>query len=185
MNWQIIRGEPVVGISVLQVDDGIDTGPVLASAERPLAEDETFTEVSAWANETFPRLLADVLAGLEAGTLQGRPQGPGTYWAKRYPDDGRIRWRESTGREVRDLVRGLSAPAPGAFTFRAGERFVVWRAALPDLGIAGVPGRVVMRRGRGVLVAAREGGVVLLEVAGPDGVPRAAADLLRKGDLLE
>lgn len=184
LNWQILRGEPVIAIHVVGVDEGIDTGPIHATAERPLGPDETFTEVSAWADETFPGLLSRVLGEIEAGTARPVPQpADGTYYAKRYPEDGRIPWREMTGLDVHNLVRALAPPAPGAFTFRGGEKITVWRTARLAENLRGVPGRVVRRAGDGVVVAAREGGVVLLEVEAAG--PAPAARLLRRGDLLE
>jgi methionyl-tRNA formyltransferase len=184
LNWQIIRGEPTIAIHVVGVDEGIDTGPVYATAERRLGPDETFTDVSGWAAATFPGLLARVLGEIEAGTARPVAQpADGTYHAKRYPDDGRIVWREMTGLDVHNLVRALAPPAPGAFTFRGDERIAVRQTARLPENLRGVPGRVVGRAGDGVVVAAREGGVILVEIETAAG-PAPAAKILRRGDLL-
>lgn len=175
VNWQIIRGEREGGVAILQVDEGIDTGPILAEERYPILPTDTFKEVSEKTLEIFPRLLVDVLRGLEAGTLTPRPQPPGgAYWHKRRPEDGKVRWEFQTAAEVHNLVRALAKPCPGAFSFLDGRKVTLWRTALLEETFSGIPGRLVRRFRDGFIVIANDRGLLALE-CDVDGMDESAS----------
>jgi methionyl-tRNA formyltransferase len=74
LNWQILNGEEMAGISIIQIDEGIDTGPVLAEAKFPIGPDDAISDAHDNVNKRFPELLLDVLSQIEAGKLSPRPQ---------------------------------------------------------------------------------------------------------------
>ncbi len=171
LNWQIIQGEREGGVAILQVDEGIDTGPILAEARYPIAPTDTFKEVSAKTIKISPRLLIEVLRGLEAGTLTPRPQpSGGAYWHKRRPEDGRIQWQTMSAVDVHNLVRALAKPCPGAYTFLDGKKVILWRTDLLEETFRGIPGRLVRPFRNGIVVVARDRGLLVLdcEVEGMD-----------------
>ncbi len=173
LNWQIINGEPEAGICVIQADEGIDTGDVLAETSIPIAPDDTITDLHRRANELFPTLVLDVLTALDAGDVARRVQDESRagYWHQRNDGDGRIRWSTSTARQVRDLVRAVTRPYPGAFFEHDGRRIRVWRTGSADFGLRGVPGRVCYMRGQGPYVICTDGAVLLQEVTDDAGSP--------------
>jgi methionyl-tRNA formyltransferase len=180
LNWQILRGEPEIGISLLFTEQGIDSGPVLASDHFPLGADQTIDEVVAETLPRFERLLLSVLAARRAGQLGPEPQDPGRArsFAKRLPRDGWIDWRALTAQQAHDLVRALSGSYPGAFSFHAGRKLVIERTLRLDEMIVAPPGRVLARRDDGVEVACADRALLVLSARDEAGRVRPARDLL-------
>jgi methionyl-tRNA formyltransferase len=140
LNWQIINGEKVAGLSIIRVDEGIDTGPVLAEAEIPIGPDDTIADLHQRANEVFPEMVVDVLDRMATDELRPRPQGVGTYWHQRRESDGLIDWSRRA-EDVHNFVRAITRPYPGAFTWRDGKKVRIWKTRLTPAAIRGVPGR--------------------------------------------
>jgi len=172
LNWQILRGEREVGISLVMTDEGVDTGPVLARDSFPLGPDETIDQVVAKTLPRFERLLLGALDAERRGTLRRQPQdvAGARYFAKRLPEDGWIDWRALPAQQVHDLVRALAGSYPGAFTFHRGRKLVIETTRRLEETIVAPPGRVLARRAEGVEVACAER--VLLVVAARDDAGR-------------
>ena len=166
LNWQMLRGEREIGLSLLFTEEGVDTGPVLASDRFPLGPDETIDEVVAKTLPRFARMLLEVLAARRQGRLRPEPQPSASarYFAKRLPEDGYIDWRTSSAQQVHDLVRALSGSYPGAFTFHGGRKLVLETTRLLDETIVAPPGRVLGRRAGGALVACADRALLVLAV---------------------
>ena len=164
LHWQIINGEKTAGISVTRIDEGIDTGPVLAKAEFPIEATDTIADLHDKANRLFPELVLDVLRSMDDGTLTETPQDEAEahYWHQRKPADGRIDWRRMTARQVHDLVRAVTRPYPGAFTEWDGKQVRVFGTELAENGFAGEPGSVSRSDG-GPAVACSEGAVLFTD----------------------
>ena len=165
LNWQIINGEKTAGISVIRIDEGIDTGPVLAEDEFPIDSTDTIAQIHEKANRRFPELVVQVLEGLDKGTLTETPQDEAQahYWRQRKPADGRIDWREMTARQVHDLVRAVTRPYPGAFTEWDGKQVRVFATELAENGFDGEPGSVSRSAGGDIAVACSEGAVLFTD----------------------
>ncbi len=163
LNWQIINGEAEAGISVTRVEEGIDSGPVLAAASFPIGPDDTIAEAHEKANRLFPSLVIEVLDKMDAGTLEERPQNrdEARYWHQRNPDDGRIDWPTMSARQVHDLVRAVTHPYPGAFSDTPQGRVRIFKTSLPGLDILGVPGRVCWLHDTGPYVVCADRAVLL------------------------
>jgi len=162
LNWQIINGETTAGVSVIRIDEGIDTGPVLAEATFEIGPKDTIADAHAQANRLFPELVLKVLDGLDGGTLTERPQDEDAarYWFQRKAEDGRIDWPHMTAKQVHDLVRAVTRPYPGAFTEWEGRRVHVFAVELANGAPTGAPGQVYGSKG-GPAVICREGAVML------------------------
>jgi methionyl-tRNA formyltransferase len=173
LNWQIINGEREAGISVLRVDEGIDTGAILAEARLPIGPSETIAELHERAIKLFCKLVPDVLTDMENGAIDARQQDEtkACYWHQRNEADGLIRWSEMGAQQVHDLVRGLTRPYPGAIARYRGSELRIFRAALEGIPlIRGVSGRVVWLQGRGPFVVCNDRALLLTEYevsAGP------------------
>jgi len=175
LNWQIINGETVAGVSVIRVDEGIDSGPVLAEATFPIGPDDTIADAHEKANGLFLGLVLTVLKGFDDGTLVERRQDEthARYWRQRKPADGWINWHDMPAGKVRDLVRGITRPYPGAFTDWQGQRVRVFAARFVDDAPAGAPGCVVGHASAQPMVACRDGALAFTdyEVAEVAGAP--------------
>jgi methionyl-tRNA formyltransferase len=159
INWAVVRGEEVTGITIMKMDVGMDTGPMLHIREMPIGGDDT-------AETLFPKLsrlgadaLLEALGKLRAGTLVDTPQNDSlaSYAPMLKKEHGRIDWSKPAV-EVRNLIRGMS-PWPSACTFHDGKALKVLSAAvLSDRGSAsGAPGEI-RDIGRGGIVVQPEGG---------------------------
>ena len=173
----IMAGDAVTGVTTMELDEGLDTGPVYLQRETPIREDETAGDLSGRLAVLGAPLLVETVDGIAAGTLDPRPQAEAgvSYAEKLTPQECRIDWTRPAD-EVGRLVRGAN-PRPGAWTELAGRRLKVWRAApVPDGH--GTPGEVASLRP--FRVAAGRGGLDLLEVQ-PDGRGRMGAEAFAAG----
>jgi methionyl-tRNA formyltransferase len=183
--WQIIRGEQELGLSVLYADEGIDTGAILARETFYLGPEEGATEAEARAVAIFPEMLVRVLRGLEDGTLHPVPQdsSQAVYYTRRYPRDGLIDCRLQTAEEVHNLIRALRPPYPGAFAWCGKRKVVLHASRLLNEEIRGIPGHIPLRWAEGMILIARDRGLLVTQLReGEQIVP--AGERLRVGDRL-
>jgi len=165
LNWQIINGEPSAGLSVIRMDEGIDTGEILGEITLEIRPSETIATLHHRTNPAFGQLVLQVLDHMDAGTLAPRQQGEkgARYWHQRNDGDGCIDWFRMTAAQVHDFVRALSAPYPGAWT-RSGDRYVrITATEIPALRISGTPGRVCYIQGEGPYVVCADYAVLVRE----------------------
>ncbi|MGC4088874.1 MAG: methionyl-tRNA formyltransferase [Polyangiaceae bacterium] len=161
IQWAIIRGETESGITLMQVDEGLDSGPMFSHHRLPIGPDETAGELG----ERLARLAADVveadLAEVVAGKRVAAPQREDqvTLAPPLERANGRIDWSD-TAENVHNLVRGLT-PRPGAHTTLSGKSLKISAtrrvSAAPPLGA----GEVRVERPR-VLIGTGQGAVELL-----------------------
>jgi methionyl-tRNA formyltransferase len=124
----ILAGDEVTGITVMQMDKGMDTGPILAQAEVPIAVEDTTASLTARLSEVGARLLIETLPGWLDGEIQARPQDESRSSICRplKKEDGHLDWT----RPAAALDRQVRAcdPWPGAFTSWQGQPLKVLRA---------------------------------------------------------
>jgi methionyl-tRNA formyltransferase len=175
----VMQGLEETGITIMQMDAGMDTGPVLHRIPTPIASDETAGELEARLAELGALALVEALTLLEANALVPEPQDPveATYAPKIATETARIRWDEPAARLAR-FVRGLD-PHPGAWTELAGRRIKLFgpRGAgfpLPDTA----PG-TILETDPTLVIATGDGALEFLDVQPEGKVRLAAADWLR------
>ena len=182
VNWAIINGESRCAISIHSLVAGLDAGGILFQQFVPIGPSDTVTDLY----EQLNAIQRDALAGAVARRLhgdEGQPQeeSQATYACTRLPEDGEIDWSASTEAADR-LVRALTDPFPGAFTWLGLRRLVIRRAepCRAPRYEGRVPGRVVrVDRSAGVVDVLTGDGVLRLhEVALDGGPPQRAADLI-------
>ena len=172
----ILAGDERTGISIMRMDAGLDTGPVLL--ERALAIDarETTGSLTVRLAELGARAIVEALAELPHLTPRAQDGRLATYAAKVTKAEARIDW---SGRcdEIDRQVRAFD-PSPGAEAMLDGEVLKIW-AAEPVPGMRGLPGSVVRGPKDELLVACGVGGMRLDLVQRPGGRKMNAADFLR------
>jgi methionyl-tRNA formyltransferase len=164
--WTILLGRRTTGSTLFWLDEGVDSGDVLAQRRFDVAENETAASLMAKHMDALGSMVHDVLPDLAAGHGRRRAQDHSlaTYCAKRTPMDGRIDWSRPA-REVWTLIRAVGRPYPGAFTFAGRQKLVVWSADLVNAApYFGLPGQVQALEPAGALVACGEGYVRLTSV---------------------
>jgi len=177
INWAIINGECEIGVTVHQIDDGIDTGDVVLQQMLPIAWTDTYGDVLARVVEAIPPLVERAVDQVAEGSASPRAQdhAAATYCGGRSDGDEWLDWALPSER-VHNLVRGISRPGPGARTTRDGVPVTIWKAYYDPAWPAylGTPGQVVGRNGAGVVVKTGDSTILLQEIeaaGGPTGVP--------------
>lgn len=170
----IMAGDRITGVQVMRMEEGLDTGPVLASAETPIEADDTTSSLHDRLAVMGADLLTGTLAKLERGEALETPQSEEgvTYAHKITPAETRIDWTKPA-REVDCMIRGLS-PHPGAWFDLAGARIKVLQSRL-GMG-DGAPGETL---DDALLVACGSGAVRLITVQREGRAPLAAEAYLR------
>lgn len=159
MNWALINGDTTFTLTIMTVNEGVDTGDILAERTFPIAIDDTIRDLHETANSTFPRMLVEVLTEIEQDTLVGRQQDTAhaRYFPLRFPSDGVVLWDQLTAEQVHNRIRALTDPYPGAFTWFAGRKVRLLSSELYEGEYFGEPGRVYkISRSRGLLVCCKD-----------------------------
>ena len=188
IQWAVIRGETTTGISLMQMDAGMDTGPVYTTHRLAIGPNETAGELAERLAELAAQVVRDDLAAVVSGAIAAVPQDPAlaTTAPPIQPADAVIDWTRSAT-EVKALVRGM-APSPGARTTHRGGTLKVHAVAVAADAPATAPGVVAVRERR-VLVGTGDGAVELVRAQCEGRRAQAAADLvngraLRDGERL-
>ena len=182
----ILAGDDVTGVSVMRMDGGLDTGPILGELMDPVRPEDDAGALGARLARLGGMLLVGVVRQLAAGGLPARPQdeGKATVAPKLGADERALDW----GAPAVDVVRRVRAlaPEPGATTTFRGEPLKVLSAAVAGDATEGSSrrGEVVAADARGVAIAAGDGAVRLLEVA-PAGRKRMTAGDWARGARFE
>ncbi len=145
LNWQLLHGEPRVGMTLHRMVARADAGDIVAQQAIDVGPDDDVYAVTQRLLSVAPDMLVSALRDLFAGTARHQPQdiGTGSVFGGRKPDDGEIDWSR-TARTVHNLVRAVAPPWPGAFTWLGGERLVVGRTrVINEAGQHGQPGTVL------------------------------------------
>jgi len=169
-------GDAETGITIMQMDEGLDTGPMLLAQATPITGEDTGGSVHDRLAGIGAQLIVQALARLESGALRPVPQPEQgvTYAAKIEKSQMAIDWREPAAR-VADRIRAFD-PFPGctARLARLPEPLKIWRArplAAAEVAAAGpsAPGTVIRRSGDELVVACGEGALSLQELQKPGG----------------
>jgi methionyl-tRNA formyltransferase len=173
----IEAGDDVTGVTIMQMDAGLDTGPMLLAESVEIGADESAGALQARLATLGGELIVEALGALAKGPLAGRPQpGAGvTYAAKITKAEAMIDWRAPAA----SIERRLRAfdPAPGGRSVLAGETVTCWRGVVRPGG--GAPGEVVAVERDALVVACGDGRLALVELQRAGGRRMAAEALLR------
>lgn len=186
--WTILQGCSETAMTLFWLDDGLDTGDILAQQVFPIAPDESARSLYNKHLSALGEMLHSALPLLERGHASRRPQDheAATYCAKRTPEDGRIDWRASAW-DVTALIRASTDPYPGAFSFMRKGRLTIWESTFVGPGrYWGLPGQVQAVDLHGALVQCGDREHVLLRTVQLNDEPRRpASEILRTHDRLD
>lgn len=172
----LLAGDRVTGVSIMQMDAGLDTGPVLAQHRIAVAEDEDAGTLHDKLAALGAEAIVAVLAELEKGQAHAVPQpGSGvTYAAKIHKRETRLDWSR-TALELERAVRAFR-PAPGASAVLEGEPIKIWRTSVAPG--AGTPGTVLDIQGK-IVVACGAQALAISELQRAGGRRLSAQEFLR------
>ena len=193
ITWAIVRGESETGISVMQMDEGMDTGPVFTTTAIPIGAETTADELGTALGLLAAELVARDLPRILRGELATTPQDSTamTLAPILEKENGRIHF-DARAATVHDHVRGMT-PWPGAFTTAAGKTLKLLETRVvsgSESSPAAPPGTIVRATKQGIDVACAEGTVLRILRAQLEGrKPLGAAELvggraIQEGQLL-
>jgi methionyl-tRNA formyltransferase len=184
IQWAVINGDKITGVTVMQMDEGMDTGDILLTSAITPSEDET-------AGSLFPKLaqlggqaLLEALALLKNGQLKATPQDKtlATVAPMLNKEDGRIDWQKSAN-EIHCLIRGLD-PWPSAYCFLDGKRFRLFAPEVLHQDSDAEPGTLLKADKRGLLFATGRDCLLIKEVQ-PEGKKRMSIEAFLCGYSLQ
>ena len=190
IQYAIIKGEKESGVTIMQMDIGMDTGAMLDEVVVPIAENTTMGELHDALREQGAALLLEVIDKIAAGTAVAEPQDneQATYATLLDRSMEHIDWSK-TAQEVHNLIRGFN-PAPSTFTkLPNGKSLKIWGSKMTDKSSAAAAGTVIETGKHSFFVACGEGVLEITEVQ-PESKKRMPAQVflngrgVKEGDLL-
>lgn len=190
IQYAIIKGEKESGVTIMQMDIGMDTGAMLDKVVVPIAENTTMGELHDALREQGAALLLQVIDKIAAGTAVAEPQddAQATYATLLDRSMEHIDWSK-TAQEVHNLIRGFN-PAPSTFTkLPNGKSLKIWGSKMTDKSSAAAAGTVIETGKHSFFVACGEGVLEITEVQ-PESKKRMPAHVflngrgVQEGDLL-
>lgn len=161
----ILAGDAESGVSLMQMDAGLDTGPVYRAQAIPIGDDETAGRLHDRLARLGGKMLVVALPDILAGRLEARPQPEdGVSYAHKFRrEDARLDWQQPADLLAR-RVRAYN-PVPGSWFELDGETVKCWRAEVVEAGSAA--GSIVSADSQGIVVACSEGALRMLELQRP------------------
>ena len=184
IQWAVINGDKVSGVTIMRMDVGLDTGDMIAKKEVVLDEKETggslFDKLSDVGAQLCVRVIPEIEAGTAVYTKQEEAQATHTTMIKKQLGD--IDWTK-TAKEIECLIRGLN-PWPSAYTRLNGKTLKIWDADVVETESGKKAGTVVEAQADRFLVQTGAGCLALREVQ-LEGKKRMAADAFLRGNHAE
>ncbi|WJV53882.1 bifunctional UDP-4-amino-4-deoxy-L-arabinose formyltransferase/UDP-glucuronic acid oxidase ArnA [Pectobacteriaceae bacterium CE90] len=144
LNWVLVNGETETGVTLHRMVSQADAGNIVAQQRIAIDEKDTALSLHGKVRDAAGQLLAAALPGIASGHFSETPQNEheATTVGRRTPEDGRIRW-EQPAKTTYNLVRAVTEPWPGAFSYVGTTKFIIWQAAVRADFPAANPGTVL------------------------------------------
>lgn len=144
LNWAVINGEKESGVTLHKMTAKVDAGDIVAQEKFAIADSDTAKDAHLKAAAAAEKMLKKVLPSVLAGNAKAKKQDEkqATYFGHRCPADGLIDWTKDAA-AVRNLVRGVTRPFPGAFTFIAAQKYFIWDVTVVPLKKKAPAGTIV------------------------------------------
>lgn len=164
IQWAVLDGEKETGVTIMQMNEGLDTGDMLTRVIVPLDRKETGESLFDKLAEAGARLIVETLPQIEAGTLQPEPQddSQSTYAKMIKKEMGKIDWKQESP-VLERKVRGLNS-WPSAYTTFRGKQMKIWEADVTGDTTDAAPGTVTSVAKDSIQVQTGDGSLVLKEI---------------------
>ena len=179
IQWAIIKGEAVTGVTTMWMDESLDTGDMFLQELITIKEEWTSLDLFRELSHLGGDLLLKTLINIKSGKPIRKPQDheKSTYAPMLKKQDGEINWLKNT-QEIYNLIRG-TYPWPGAYTIRNGCEIKIWKARPYLIGKEPVPGKVMgLIKNEGFLVGTGDGNILVTELQEAGGKRMKATEYL-------
>ena len=180
IQWSVIDGESVTGVSIMYMDIGLDTGDVILQKEMKINDDATSANVHDEMSILGAEALIEALELIEQGNVQRVKQQDelSTYAKPLTKEMGNIDFNKSA-KEILNLIRGLN-PWPTAYTNYSGSIMKIWKAEFYDSSTKCQNGEIVdVLNDRGIVVQASDGCILITEIQMTNSKRMKVSDYLR------
>ena len=187
IQWAVINGEEVTGVTTMYMDIGMDTGDMILKEEVSIGEDETTGELWDKLSEVGAKLLVKTLKQIEDGTAPRIPQGEDFSMAPMLNKEmSKINWNSQSAQEIKNLVRGLN-PIMGTYSYLNDKKIKFWKVnALPLENTSAENGTVIKSDSKeGLFIKAKDGIIQVLEIQGENAKRMCIQDFLRGNEIRE
>jgi methionyl-tRNA formyltransferase len=181
IQWAVAEGEIETGVTTMQLDAGLDTGPMLLARKIPIGSEETASDVYENLAEVGAELMVETLAGLATDSITPHPQDNScaTHAPILTREDGRIDFSR-TATHIRNRWRGFQ-PWPGAFTTMRGKKLITHSMhVVPDMCLSSQPGCIFVH-GESLLVSCGDTTTLALDEVQIEGKRRMPASEFLRG----
>lgn len=196
IQWAVINGEKVTGVTTMYMDEGMDTGDMLLKQEVEIGEDETTGELWNRLSTIGGKLLIDTLKQIEEGSIKRQKQGEDFSVAPMLQKEiAKIDWENKTAIQIKNLIRGLN-PIMGAYTYLEDKKLKFWNVkalsekelleSFPELKEYGyklsdiTSGTVILSDSKkGLIIKSKDGYIQVLEIQGENAKKMPIGDFLR------
>jgi methionyl-tRNA formyltransferase len=165
LNWQLINGEKVCGVSILQMVEELDAGAVLAESQFKIEELDTISELHTKAENKFynliERLLVDPRKSIKNAKKQ--PQFGVRYWHQRSDEDGWLNPEIMDSFSAQRFIRALTRPYPGAWVLIQGKKLRIFEAKNLKNTYKGTPGKILKLSKKNPILILSSGSLELID----------------------
>ena len=183
INWAVVNGETITGITTMYMDEGLDTGDMIIKKEISIKDKtagELYNELAFVGAEVLGETM-DLIAQNNA-PRQKQNDSESTYAPMMDKSLGKIIW-DMSAIEIYNLVRGVN-PWPTAYTFYKGNRFKIWKAAFVNEECSEKVGTILRANQNGIFVCTGNGILVIEKIQFPNGRRMPVGEFL-KGNIIE
>ncbi len=185
VNWVLVNGEKETGVTLHYMTPKPDDGDIAGQKKVAVSDDDTARTLHEKLARVSADLLDEILPKVKAGTAPRKPQdhSQATYYGGRHPRDGEIDWSMSS-KEIRNLVRAVTQPYPGAFSFVGDRQCLFWSVTeVPTEGRNAAPGTIISTDP--LIITCGKGSINVDSGQSPDGVFITGAQLAKELNLHE
>jgi len=168
INWVLVNGENETGVSLHYMEEKPDVGDIIAQRKVKIDEDDTTFTLFGKMVSSSVILIRETYPLIESGNIDRIPQihKDASFYGGRKPDDGIIDWNKSAT-EIYNLIRAVTHPYPGAFTFFNGKKVYVWLAKVQSSSLNSikcVPGFFKSVSDEGIIISTREDDLLIISL---------------------
>ena len=181
IQWAVINGEKVTGVTTMYMDVGMDTGDMILKEETEIAPDETTGELWYRLAKIGAGLLVKTLEQIENKTAPRIPQGEDFTMAPMLDKEmSKIDWENKTAQEIKNLVRGLN-PIMGTYSYLNRKKIKIWKVDVVEADNENVKNGTVLKSDSkdGLYIKAKDGVIKVLEIQGENAKRMNIQDFLR------
>lgn len=127
LNWVLVNGEKETGVTIHYMDEGIDTGDIIAQIKIPIKKTDTAKKLCEKLNENACTLFEKTWESIRKNQIKRiiQDESEAHYWPARKPKDGKIDFKKMDDKQIYNLVRALVHPWPGAYFYKNGKKITI------------------------------------------------------------